>query len=586
MGLRRRSGISVDRLVDPLQVLEQDRLMISELRVLRLDLQRSLETLERFLVAPFRLERVPHLFEDSPAKHPRLVERSIQDQRVVQRIARLLEPPEMVEGFRLRHPRVVVVRVELEALADQFEAFLVTAERIERVPLRVQRVVKIGLDLKALVVILQGRFVATHLVHRVPDVVPRNLISRVHFERPLEIRNRLLVSTEVVECVSEVVPEDLVAAVQLDRLLVGRDGLLEPVDPVERVALVVPGLLVRWVDRERLLVAGERFLVDPEHEEGEALVVPRLLVVRVRGNRAVVRFDGLLVPFEGVQRVAESRPSVSVARILGRRGVVCVDGFVELVQLLEELTLPRPSDRVLRICPDEGFVDLQRGLGTPEPRQDERLVVQCIRIRRVNREGAVVGDERLLELPELGERVPEVVRGDLVPGVALQRSSVCLYRVLVAAESIERHAAIVPHDVVLVSERRRPIIRGEGLRELAGVAVRVPAEELRLATRQVRLQRAGLAAFEARARDRSGIYSYEQRKAGELDETQLSKFRANRTAWEFFQAQAPSYQKAAVWWVITAKAEQTKLKRLAQLIDDSEHRRWVPPLTRRAPKRG
>jgi len=103
---------------------------------------------------------------------------------------------------------------------------------------------------------------------------------------------------------------------------------------------------------------------------------------------------------------------------------------------------------------------------------------------------------------------------------------------------------------------------------------------------QGRMQRAGLEAFEERSRDRSGIYSYEQRKAGELDEAQLNRFRANRTAWEFFQAQAPSYQKAAVWWVITAKTEQTKLKRLAQLIDDSEHRRTVPPLTRRTPKRG
>jgi len=103
---------------------------------------------------------------------------------------------------------------------------------------------------------------------------------------------------------------------------------------------------------------------------------------------------------------------------------------------------------------------------------------------------------------------------------------------------------------------------------------------------QGRMQRSGLEAFEERSRDRSGIYSYEQRKAGELDEAQLNRFRANRTAWEFFQAQAPSYQKAAVWWVITAKTEQTKLKRLAQLIDDSEHRRTVPPLTRRTPKRG
>jgi len=106
-------------------------------------------------------------------------------------------------------------------------------------------------------------------------------------------------------------------------------------------------------------------------------------------------------------------------------------------------------------------------------------------------------------------------------------------------------------------------------------------EELRA---QRRMQPAGLEAFEARAKDRSGIYSYEQRKAAELDEVQLRKFCANRKAWEFFQAQPPSYQKAAVWWVITAKTEPTKLKRLGQLIDDSKHGRTVPPLTRRTLK--
>ena len=108
-------------------------------------------------------------------------------------------------------------------------------------------------------------------------------------------------------------------------------------------------------------------------------------------------------------------------------------------------------------------------------------------------------------------------------------------------------------------------------------------EELRA---QRRMQRVGLEAFEARSKGRSGIYSYEQRKTAELDVAQLRKFRANRNAWEFFQAQPPSYQKAAVWWVITAKTETTKLKRLRQLIDDSAHGRTVPPLTRRILKRG
>jgi uncharacterized protein YdeI (YjbR/CyaY-like superfamily) len=106
-------------------------------------------------------------------------------------------------------------------------------------------------------------------------------------------------------------------------------------------------------------------------------------------------------------------------------------------------------------------------------------------------------------------------------------------------------------------------------------------EELR---EQGRMRAAGLEAFEGRRKDRSGIYSYEQRNATELDETQLRKFRANQKAWDFFQAQAPSYQKAAVWWVISARGEGTKLKRLARLIEDSEHRRTVPPLTRRTLK--
>ena len=108
-------------------------------------------------------------------------------------------------------------------------------------------------------------------------------------------------------------------------------------------------------------------------------------------------------------------------------------------------------------------------------------------------------------------------------------------------------------------------------------------EELRA---QRRLHPAGLEAFETRAKDRSGIYSYEQRKTAELDEAQLRKFLANRNAWEFFEAQPPSYQKAAVWWVVTAKMAPTKLKRLGRLIDDSAHARTVPPLTRRILKRG
>src|SRR5437867_9361553 len=128
--------------------------MIPQLRIVRLDLQGGPEALERLVVAPFRLERIPHLFQDLPAEDPGLLERAVQDERVVQRVAGFLESAEMMEGLRLRHPRVVVVRVQLEALADQLEALLVTAERIESVAFRVERIVEIALDLEALVVVL------------------------------------------------------------------------------------------------------------------------------------------------------------------------------------------------------------------------------------------------------------------------------------------------------------------------------------------------------------------------------------------------------------------------------------------------
>jgi uncharacterized protein YdeI (YjbR/CyaY-like superfamily) len=94
------------------------------------------------------------------------------------------------------------------------------------------------------------------------------------------------------------------------------------------------------------------------------------------------------------------------------------------------------------------------------------------------------------------------------------------------------------------------------------------------------MHHAGLKAFEARTGDRSAIYSYEQRHAAKLDAEQERRFRADKKAWEFFQAQPPWYRKAAVHWVTSAKREETRLKRLATLIDDSARGRTIPPLTR------
>ncbi len=80
----------------------------------------------------------------------------------------------------------------------------------------------------------------------------------------------------------------------------------------------------------------------------------------------------------------------------------------------------------------------------------------------------------------------------------------------------------------------------------------------------------GVQAFEKRTGKRSEIYAYEQRKGAKLGGAYEKTFRANKKAWEFFQAQPPWYQRTASWWVISAKKEETRLKRLAQLIKDSE----------------
>lgn len=83
-----------------------------------------------------------------------------------------------------------------------------------------------------------------------------------------------------------------------------------------------------------------------------------------------------------------------------------------------------------------------------------------------------------------------------------------------------------------------------------------------------RMQPAGLAAFEARIENKSGIYSYEQRSA-QLPEPFAGAVRKNVRAWEFFQAQPTFYRKAISWWVVSAKKEETRRKRLEKLIAES-----------------
>ena len=98
------------------------------------------------------------------------------------------------------------------------------------------------------------------------------------------------------------------------------------------------------------------------------------------------------------------------------------------------------------------------------------------------------------------------------------------------------------------------------------------------------VEAAGLRAYEARKENTSGIYSYEQRMPG-LDEPYERVLRENGAAWAFFQAQTPSYRKAATWWVHSAKREETRLKRLRTLIECCERGEPIRPLARVKPRK-
>ena len=93
-----------------------------------------------------------------------------------------------------------------------------------------------------------------------------------------------------------------------------------------------------------------------------------------------------------------------------------------------------------------------------------------------------------------------------------------------------------------------------------------------------RMQHSGLIAFSKRNEEKSKQYSYGERTR-KLDDVYEERFRANKRAWEFFQAQGPGYQRTANWWVMSAKKEETRLRRLAALIEESEKGRKLAAIT-------
>jgi uncharacterized protein YdeI (YjbR/CyaY-like superfamily) len=89
---------------------------------------------------------------------------------------------------------------------------------------------------------------------------------------------------------------------------------------------------------------------------------------------------------------------------------------------------------------------------------------------------------------------------------------------------------------------------------------------------------AGLAAFEKRTDDRTGVYSFERKT--ELVPAYEARLRANEAAAEYFDSRPPWYRRTAIHLVMSAKREETRLRRLERLIEDSAAGRDIKELRR------
>lgn len=93
-----------------------------------------------------------------------------------------------------------------------------------------------------------------------------------------------------------------------------------------------------------------------------------------------------------------------------------------------------------------------------------------------------------------------------------------------------------------------------------------------------RMRAAGLAAWEARRDDRTSQYTYE-RAALSLSAAFEGRLRADAAAWAWWSAQPASYRRVAADWVMRAKGEATRERRIAALVEDSAAERVVKPFS-------
>jgi len=92
-------------------------------------------------------------------------------------------------------------------------------------------------------------------------------------------------------------------------------------------------------------------------------------------------------------------------------------------------------------------------------------------------------------------------------------------------------------------------------------------KKVEMLTEQGLMHPAGIESFKNRTEDISGIYAFEKEELN-FSTAFEKKFKENKTAWKYFQTLAQSYRKLSSNWVMSAKKEATRIKRLKELIAD------------------
>ena len=93
-----------------------------------------------------------------------------------------------------------------------------------------------------------------------------------------------------------------------------------------------------------------------------------------------------------------------------------------------------------------------------------------------------------------------------------------------------------------------------------------------------RIEPAGVEAYRKRTEENSGRYSFEQGAPDTLSDDYLARLQSDAAAWADWQSRPPGYRRQVSHWVMSAKRESTRERRLQSLIEDCAVGRKVKPL--------